>query len=1112
MAQSWQSRLDQARRLLDQDLAAQAVISGGQILEDLFRWLYGELVPCLSPSEHRKVADALDGFGKSVGELNLGQLVGFFRKAELLDLAGRKLGRDFSFLRSAGDWIELRNRATHSGEPITRTEAEAFLSAVAYYLERAGLTAPPSAAAGPLPPWPSIIRPRRDIREGRLDESVFAADLSDVVSGRGPLEYRDAAAFFHRTYLTRGLRRLLATVLSRLSGGAGDPVIQIQTPFGGGKTHSLIALYHLFRSRPGPEEAPGLEEILQEAGLSALPEARVAVFVGTAADPLRGRTPWGAIAEQLGQYERLREHDERRLAPGKDLLHSLLGEEPTLILMDEIAEYVARCVQPSEIEKAPSAPEAGRAYQTQVLAFFQELTETVKVLPRCVLVATLPSSAPYGEEGERALHQLQQIFGRVEAIYAPVEGEEIYAVIRRRLFDEPEDPEAARRVAEAYVALYRALGEDVPAPARESGYRDRMIKAYPFHPQVIDILLERWSTFPQFQRTRGVLRLLGLIAADLYRRGHAAPLIQLAHLNLAYPEIRQELLKHIGNEYEGVIASDIVDGNARAQRLDRELGSEYARFRIATGLATAIFFASFSGGERRGVGIAELRLAVLQEGVPPAIVGDALKRLEEELWYLHVEGGRYWFSSQANLNRILIEREAEVQEDEIYRELRSRLERMAGKELRAIIWPQNPEDIPDRRELQLAILPPERFRSTPSAETHIRALLERCGSVFRQYRNALLILTADAQEGPRLRGQLKRLLALQAIKSDKTVWRQLSSENQKEVDRRIQDAEGGLLRILQEAYRYVARAGKEGIEWLNLGLPTAGERASLTARVRQHLEEEGILVRQLAPDQLLRKVMRPEEGEKPLSEILEAFRRYPELPMIPDDEVIRESVRRGVREGLFGLRVGERVYYREEVPAEALAHEAVLTRRAPEPSRPPPPPIRLSPEDLLWAMGEAEDLPVSKLYQRLWAERGSAFPAEPVFREAFIAALREGWERGLFQIHPKPAGEPFPPSWEEILVGGTLHRLKLPPSPPPPPPSPPGIRRYTLRAQVPWERLSDFLRGVLMPLQRAGAELTLEIRLEARAGQPLPSSVLEGLVRETLRQIGAQVLEEREEP
>lgn len=1109
MAQNWQSRLDQARRLLDQGLTAQAVMSGGQILEDLFRWLYGELVPRLSPPEQEKVTRALADFGKSVGELTLGQLVGFFRKAELLDLAGRKLGRDFSFLRSAGDWIELRNRATHSGKPITRTEAEAFLGAVALYLERAGLTTPPSVTTGPLPPWHQVILPRRDIRAGGLDESVFAADLSDVVAGRGPLEYRDAVAFFHRTYFTRGLRHLLATVLSRLSGGTGDPVIQIQTPFGGGKTHSLIALYHLFRSRPDPEKVPGLEEILREAGLSALPEARVAVFVGTAADPLRGRTPWGAIAEQLGQYERLREHDERRLAPGKDLLHSLLGEEPTLILMDEIAEYVARCVQPSEIEKAPSTPEVGRAYQTQVLAFFQELTETVKVLPRCVLVATLPSSAPYGEEGERALLQLQRIFGRVEAIYTPVEGEEIYAVIRRRLFDEPEDPEMARRVAEAYMALYRELGEDVPAPAREPGYRDRMVKAYPLHPQVIDILLERWSTFPGFQRTRGVLRLLGLVVADLYQRGHPAPLIQPAHLNLAHPEIRQELLKHIGNAYEGVIATDITDGNARAQRLDRELGSEYARFGIASGLATAIFFASFSGGERRGVGIAELRLAVLREGIPPAIVGDALKRLEEELWYLHTEGGRYWFSSQPNLNRILIEREAEVREDEIYRELRSRLERIAGKELRVIVWPQNPEDVPDRRELQLAILPPERFRSTPSVETYIRELLERCGSVFRQYRNALLILTADAQEWPRMRGQLKRLLALQAIKSDKVLWRQLSSENRQEVDRRIQDVEGGLLRILQEAYRYIARAGKEGIEWLNLGLPTAGERASLMKRVLQHLEEEGILVKRLAPDQLLRKAMRPEEEEKPLSEILEAFRRYPELPMISGDEVIWESVRRGVREGLFSLRVGERVYYREEVPVEALANEAVLMRRTPEPPPPPPPPSRLSPEDLLWAMGEAEDLPVSKIYQRLWAERGSAFPAEPIFREAFIAALREGWERGLFLVDPKPVGEPSGPSWEAVLAQGTLRRLKLPP--PPSSPSSPGA--YTLRARVPWERLSDFLRGVLMPLQRAGAKLTLEIRLEARAEQgPFPRSVLEGTVRETLRQIGAQVLEEREEP
>lgn len=460
-------------------------------------------------------------------------------------------------------------------------------------------------------PWHQIIVPHRDIREGRFDESVFAADLSDVIADRGPLEYRDAQTFFSKTYPTQGLMNLLSAIGSRLSGqGRGEAVIQIQTPFGGGKTHSLIALYHLFTRGDQLGALDVVSQVLRQTGVGPVPKVRVATFVGTAADPLKGKIPWGELAEQLGRYDLLAEHDQKRRSPGKDLLHRLLADRPTLILMDEIAEYAVKA----------------RDFTEQVIAFFQELTETVKVLPQCALVVTLPSSAPYGEEGERVLQQLQAIFGRVEAVYTPVEGEEVYEILRRQLFEEAPDPTEARRIADSYWELYQRLGEDVPREVRETAYRDRLRRAYPFHPELIDTVFERWSTFPTFQRTRGVLRLLAEVVADLYKREHPAPLLQPAHLNLVNPAIRREFLKHIGNEYEGVIASDIADGNAKAQRIDREMGSEYARFGVASGLATAIFFGSFSGGEKKGVSVQRLRLAILRDGTGWHPVGRCRRR------------------------------------------------------------------------------------------------------------------------------------------------------------------------------------------------------------------------------------------------------------------------------------------------------------------------------------------------------------------------------------------------------------------------------------------------------------------------------------------------------
>jgi hypothetical protein len=875
-------------------------------------------------------------------------------------------------------------------------------------------------------PWHEVATPHPDIRAGRFDESVFAADLADVLADRGPLEYRDADTFFRKTYPTQGLVNLLSAVASRLSGrGKGPAVIQIQTPFGGGKTHSLIALYHLFKNPQRPAAASELiSKVLEHAQLDELPVARVATFTGTAADPLTQKTPWGEIADQLGKYALLAEHDQKRRAPGKNLLHQLLAGSPTLLLMDEVAEYAAKA----------------KDFREQVNAFFQELTETVKVLPQCALVVTLPSSAPYGEEGERALYQLGQIFGRMEAIYVPVEGEEIYEIIRRRLFENSPDPVEVRKVADSYWEMYRRLGDDLPHDVRETSYRDKLRKAYPFHPELIDLLLERWSTFPSFQRTRGVLRLLAEIVADLYRRDHSAPLIQPAHVNLNNPVIRSELLKHIGNQYEGVITADIAGGNAKAQRIDREIGSEYDRFNVASGLATAIFFASFSGSEKKGVSVQRLRLALLREGIPPAVVGDALRRLEEELWYLHVEGGFYSFSSQPNLNRILVEKEEAVGDELITEEIRTRLEKLAGSDLRVTLWPKASQDVPDTKELKLAILSPEHSKQSSTTQDFVDELLKKTGSTFRTYQNTLLVLAADNDEFSSLRQKVKRWLALRAIRDDKKLNRQLSEDNRKTLDSKWRDLDSAIPFSLLSAYRHLAKPGENGAEWCDLGLPTTGAKESLASRVREFLRSQDYLLEHLSPAHLLKKAVRPEEHEKPVSEIVEAFLRYPQLPMIQSPEVIEQALNRGAQEGIFAVRIGDRVYFQESPPASILGTDAVLVRK----ERVDPPP----------------------------ADRKPGPSPSP----------------DTIAVGPQPSGTPSVRT---------------------PSPVDGDRRRLTLRVRVPWDKLSDFVRGVIMPLRNDGAELQVEVLVQAQATSgSIKPATLEHKVKETIRQIHAEILEE----
>jgi hypothetical protein len=878
-------------------------------------------------------------------------------------------------------------------------------------------------------PWHQVITPHKDITQGKFDESVFAADLSDVVADRGPLEYRDAPTFFRKTYPTQGLVNLLAAITSRLAGlGKGEAVIQIQTPFGGGKTHSLIALYHLFSGGKGLNSSEIVTAVLKQAKVERLPKPRIVTFVGTAADPVKGKTPWGEIAEQLENYPLMRDNDKKRRAPGKDLLHELIGDKPTLILMDEIAAYAVK----------------GKDFGDQLMTFFQELTETVKVLPRCALVVTLPSSAPYGEEGERALHQLQQIFGRVEAVYTPVEGEEIYEVIRRRLFDSPPDPTEARSTADNYWEMYQRLGDDVPREIREPTYRDKMRKAYPFHPELIDVLFERWSTFPTFQRTRGVLRLLAEIIADLYKREHPAPLIQPSHINLAEPSIRREFLKHIGNEFEGVIAADIAGTNAKAPKIDREMGSEYARFGIASGLATAAFFGSFSGSEKKGMGVQRLRLALLREGIPPAVVGDALRRLEDELWFLHEEHSVYSFSNQPNLNRVIVEKEEAVKDDQITEETRTRLEKVAGSELRVTLWPKVSQDVSDTRELKLAVLSLDQTRQNSGTTPFVEELLRKCGTPFRTYQNTFLVLAPDSGEAGTLRQQVKRVLALRCIREDHSLMRQLTDDNKKTLESKLKDSDAVIPFLMLAAHRHLAKAGEGGIEWLDLGLPTVGEKGSLARRVREYLKSQEALLDKIPARRVLQKTLRDDEQEKPLGDILDAFLKYPQLPMLEDEQVLHKAIAQGAHDREFGVRAGDRVYYDENVPLSVLDYGAVLVRK--------------------------------EIAERAKATSGAT-----------------------------PLPPELPDEKEKIIGEGKPGEIKATPQKPPAT----GVRSLRLKVRVPWDKLSDFVRGVVIPLRSDGAEMEVEVSINATSDTgSIKSSTVEQKVKETLNQIGAKVVEE----
>ncbi len=435
--------------------------------------------------------------------------------------------------------------------------------------------------------------------------------------------------------------------------------------------------------------------------------------------------------------------------------------------------------------------------------------------------------------------------------------------------------------------------------------------------------------------------------------------------------------------------------------------------------------------------------------MPAALVGDALGRLEEELWYLHAESGLYAFSNQPNLNRIIVEKEEQVHDEMIAAAVRERLERMAGSELSVTLWPQASQDVPDTKPLKLAILSPQQVRQSSGTAGLVEELLGRAGTTFRTYRNTLVVLAPDVAEAAALRERVKRSLALQAIQDDKALVRQLSEENRKTLESKLKDADGGIPFQVLAAYRHLAKAGEGGIEWLDLGLPTVGEKGPLARRVRESLKRQELLVDRLAPHRLLEKALRPDEREKPLAEIVEAFLRYPHLPMVESEAVVTSAVAQGVAIGLFGVRVEEHVYCGEPVPESALSYGAVLLRKE-----------------------EAE--------AARQAEAGEAVPTEVGSGDGRPSMVKEG-----------PAGATAGPT--AAPAGAAISALHL-------------------RVKVPWNKLSDFLRGVVLPLRGDGADLEIEVTLDARSAQAsIKISTLEQKVKETLQQIGAVVLEEQVE-
>jgi len=661
----------------------------------------------------------------------------------------------------------------------------------------------------------TIAIPHDDILQGRLTMDVFAADLWDVFKERGSDEYKTPDLFFQKTYQTEGLKTLLEVVKSRLKGKGGDPVLQIQTPFGGGKTHALIAMYHK----------------------SAEWGAKRVVMVGTAMSAKD--TLWGLLEEQLtGKQKKF----AGLTSPGRteEFRELLAGQGPVLILLDELLEYVT---------KAAGVHVAESTLATQTIAFMQELTELVSTLEKVALVVTLPSSLMehFDARAEQLFQQLQRVSGRVEKIYTPVQENEITQVIRCRLFSSVDKKAAAKEIT-AFMD-YAGRESLLPAGVETSEYRQRFEASYPFLPDVVDILYQRWGSFSTFQRTRGVLRLLALVIHALKDRN--LPYLSLADFDLANQEIRRELLKHIGAEFDSVIAADITAPDAGSRKVSVSLGKAYQGLRLGERVTTATFMYSFSGGVERGATLAEIKRNATTLENPSAVVAEAVEELKGRLFYIQNQAGKYFFSNQANLNRLLLTRMENIHDPEITEVEGSLLRgRIKGDRLKVSIWREQSSDIPDTPDLKLLLF----FEPD---EARMRSMLEEKGSTPRVHRNTIFFLVPMPNERIAFANLVRKHLAFQNLSNDPTL--KLTAEQHKEIKDGLKRLDGDLSEGVRRLYRQLYLPARTGWKEIDLGLPTVGDNKSLDQEVYDRLRMDSEILEKVAPLVIKEKYLKDRE-------------------------------------------------------------------------------------------------------------------------------------------------------------------------------------------------------------------------------------------------------------
>jgi predicted AAA+ superfamily ATPase len=732
------------------------------------------------------------------------------------------------------------------------------------------------------------------------------------------------------TYLTEGLRELLVHAVRRLGGDMNvNPVVNLQTSFGGGKTHSMLALYHLFSGVPLGEHPQDLQELL--AGYELPRNVTRATFVGNRVSPskvhekpdgTKVRTVWGELAWQLGgreAYEQVREADETGANPGEELGEVIARAAPCLILIDEWVAYARQLHRAGEEQQLVAG-----TFDTQ-FTFAQTLTEVVRAVPGAMLAVSIPASSDSdegdedritgdleigGPHGQAAMRKLKQVVGRIADHWRPASSRESFEIVRRRLFEEPTAEGRAHiaAVARQFQTMYAQHVGEFPRGCGEADHANRIRECYPLHPELFDRLYGDWSTLERFQRTRGVLRLMSTVIASLWQRGDPSPMIMPGTLPLNDDRVVEELTSYLEDRWKAIIDADVDGPGSTPVQID-QMKSLFGKRHMTRRLARTLFFGSAATihSANKGLDRQHLWLGAAIPGDTVGNFGSALQQLIDSATYAYAEASRYWYDTQRSLSRTAKDYAEELRHrpEDVWHEIVERMKRKEPTRRGAFaavhVAPEGPSDIPDHDQARLVILHPQHEHKSKAADSPAlelaRGALDTYRGRGREHRNMLVFLAPDAQRLEDLMEAARDFLAWSHVVRNAGQLDLTQNQIDQARQRRAENDEAVRLRI-DATWTWVLAPTQPDPARPPVWEPIRADGAAdtLAERVSARMISLGDLaVQHAAPNirQYLNGVLQPvwKDGHVSVGDLWKLYTKYPYLPRLRDRRVLDEGVR-----------------------------------------------------------------------------------------------------------------------------------------------------------------------------------------------------------------------------